>query len=43
MLGHKKLKTTQHYARVLDMKVSEDMEALRRKLENDAGNAKQEH
>lgn len=35
MLGHKKLQTTQHYARVLDMKVSEDMEALRRKLEND--------
>lgn len=32
MLGHKKLQTTQHYARVLDIKVSEDMEALRIKL-----------
>jgi len=32
MLGHKKLQTTQHYARVLDIKVSEYMEALRIKL-----------
>ncbi len=32
MLGHKKLQTTQHYARVLDIKVSEDMQVLRAKL-----------
>lgn len=32
MLGHKKLQTTQHYARVLDIKVSEDMQNLRNRL-----------
>jgi site-specific recombinase XerD len=32
MLGHKKLQTTQHYARVLDIKVSEDMQNLKNKL-----------
>ena len=32
MLGHKSLKTTQHYAKILDRKVSEDMMALRNKL-----------
>lgn len=32
MLGHKDLKTTQHYAKVLDKKVGEDMEKLNRKL-----------
>ena len=32
MLGHKSLKTTQHYAKILDRKVSEDMLALRNKL-----------
>jgi hypothetical protein len=32
MLGHKNLRTTQHYARILDQKVSEDMHELKRKL-----------
>lgn len=32
MLGHKDLKTTQHYAKVLDIKVSKDMMNLEKKL-----------
>jgi site-specific recombinase XerD len=32
MLGHRNLKTTQHYAKILDLKVSEDMKNLRNKL-----------
>ena len=32
MLGHKSLRTTQHYAKVLDKKVSEDMKVLRDKF-----------
>ncbi|GAA3508480.1 site-specific integrase [Aquimarina addita] len=32
MLGHKSLRTTQHYAKILDRKVSDDMKALRNKL-----------
>lgn len=33
MLGHKTLRTTQQYAKILDQKVSEDMKVLRIKLE----------
>ena len=32
MLGHKSLKTTQHYAKILDRKVSDDMAMLKDKL-----------
>lgn len=35
MLGHKSLKTTQHYAKILDRKVSEDMKVLRNKFQLD--------
>ena len=31
MLGHKNLKTTQHYAKIVDVKISEDMNNLRRR------------
>jgi site-specific recombinase XerD len=36
MLGHRNLKTTQHYARILDLKIGEDMQALKRKLQEKA-------
>jgi site-specific recombinase XerD len=34
MLGHKSIRTTQHYSKVLDQKVSEDMNPLRLKYSN---------
>ena len=33
MLGHKDLRTTQHYAKIVDRKISEDMQNLKAKLE----------
>lgn len=32
MLGHKSLKQTQHYAKIIDLKISEDMALLKQKL-----------
>mgnify|MGYP003676510415 CR=1 FL=1 len=34
MLGHKSLRTTQHYAKILDRKVSDDMAILKQKFAN---------
>jgi integrase len=36
MLGHRNLRTTQLYAKILDTKISEDMKALRGRLQNRA-------
>lgn len=37
MLGHKSIKTTQHYAKILDKKVSEDMNNLKKILNQKEG------
>ena len=34
ILGHKKLSTTQIYAKVVERKLSEDMEILQRRIDN---------
>lgn len=33
MLGHRSIKITQHYAKVLDRKLGEDMDILRERLQ----------
>lgn len=39
MLGHKSLRTTQHYAKILDRKVSDDMKTLREKFNTKSNGA----
>lgn len=43
MLGHKTIKTTQHYAKLLDKKVSSDMRVLRSKFSNASDVAKKKN
>ncbi|MEL7196284.1 MAG: site-specific integrase [Bacteroidota bacterium] len=37
MLGHRNIKTTQHYAKIVQSKVGEDMKALKEKLSQASG------
>ncbi len=41
MLGHKSLKTTQHYAKILDRKVSADMSVLKSILSKEEARVKE--
>ena len=34
MLGHKNIQTTQHYAKILDQKISTDMQVLKDRLKD---------
>ena len=36
MLGHKNIRTTQHYAKLLDKKVSQDMDQLFKKFKQES-------
>jgi site-specific recombinase XerD len=42
MLGHKDLRTTQHYAKIVDRKISDDMITLREKLDEKQKKASEE-
>lgn len=40
MLGHRSLKVTQHYAKIIDKKLGEDMEVLKSKIQSEYNSAK---
>ena len=43
MLGHKSIKTTQHYAKILDKKVSTDMMLLKQKFSSNNTHLEKQH